>query len=486
MTMDKKTHIAIFPSPGVSHLIPFVEFAKRLVLLHNFHVTCFILTTTDDYSAPSPAKKAILDSLPATIDIIYLPPAVNFDDLPKDSKPASKLSLIITHSLSSLQTLLNSLLISSATNSTPLTAFFADPFGVKALEVARGLNISTFIFFPTNAAVLSLLFHLPMLDKSFSCRFMRDLPDLIKLPGCAPLHGKDVLEPIQDRQSETYKSFLNTSKEVYLTEGIIINSFSGIESEAIKALQANEGMLPIFPVGPIVQIGPTNSNTNGSEYCLSWLDKQPSRSVLYVSFGSGGTLSSDQMTELAFGLEMSGQKFLWVVRKPDNESANAAYLKDSQSQFEAIDVLPQGFLERTKGRGLVVQSWAPQTLVLSHGSTGGFLCHCGWSSTLESIVEGIPLIAWPLFAEQKMNAVMLVDGLEVALRPITVENGIVGRDEIARVVKVLMDPSCEEGKKVRDRMNELKDAAAKALSHDGSSTRALSDLAFTLRSKASN
>ncbi|KAM6557512.1 hypothetical protein CsatB_004531 [Cannabis sativa] len=479
--MNNKTHIAIFPSPGVSHLIPFIEFTKRLLLLHNFHITCFILTTTDDYSAPSPAKKAILDSLPAAIDIIYLPP-VSFDDLPKDSNPELKLSLTITHSLSSLQTELNSLLIS--TNSTPLTAFFADPFGVKALEVARGLNIPTFVFFPTNVAVLSLLFHLPMLDKSFSSRFLRDLPDLIKLPGCAPLHGKDVLEPIQDRQTETYKSFLNTSKEFYLANGIIINSFLGIESEAIKALQANEGMVPIFPVGPIVQIGPTN--TNGAEYCLSWLDKQPSRSVLYVSFGSGGTLSSDQMTELAFGLEMSGQKFLWVVRKPDNESANAAYLKDGQSQFEATDVLPKGFLERTKGQGLVMQSWAPQTLVLSHDSTGGFLCHCGWSSTLESMVKGVPLIAWPLFAEQKMNAVMLVDGLEVALRPIEAENGIVGRDEIARVVKVVMDRSCEEGKKVRERMNEFKDAAAKALSHDGSSTRALSDLAFALRSKKSN
>ncbi|KAF4404369.1 hypothetical protein G4B88_014825 [Cannabis sativa] len=361
--MNNKTHIAIFPSPGVSHLIPFIEFTKRLLLLHNFHITCFILTTTDDYSAPSPAKKAILNSLPAAIDIIYLPP-VSFDDLPKDSNPELKLT------------------------------------------------------------------------------------------------------------------------KFYLANGIIINSFAGIESEAIKALQANEGMVPIFPVGPIVQIGPTN--TNGAEYCLSWLDKQPSRSVLYVSFGSGGTLSSDQMTELAFGLEMSGQKFIWVVRKPDNESPNAAYLKDGQSQFEATDVLPKGFLERTKGRGLVVQSWAPQTLVLSHGSTGGFLSHCGWSSTLESMVEGVPLIAWPLFAEQKMNAVMLVDGLEVALRPIEAENGIVGGDEIARVVKVVMDRSCEEGKKVRERMNEFKDAAAKALSHDGSSTRALSNLAFALRSKASN
>ena len=38
---------------------------------------------------------------------------------------------------------------------------------------------------------------------------------------------------------------------------------------------------------------------------------------------------------------------------------------------------------------------------------------CGWNLILESVQEGVPLIPWSLFAEQKMNAVMLVDGLKV-------------------------------------------------------------------------
>ncbi|XP_062076498.1 hydroquinone glucosyltransferase-like [Humulus lupulus] len=466
--MDHKTHIVIFPSPGISHLIPFIELAKRLVSLHNFHVTCLLLTTTDDCNAPSPAKTAILDSLPAAVDAVFLPP-VSFDDLPEDYSPALKLTLTVTRSLSSLQTVLESQL-------SPLSAFIADPFGFESLEVAKGLNVPSFIFFSTNAMAVSLIVHLPKLDEeAASVRFLRDLPDLVRLPGCVPLHGKDLIEPLQDRESQSYESFLKISKGLYLPEGIIINSFLDMESEAIKALEANEGMPRIFPVGPIVQIG----SSDGSE-CLTWLDQQPCGSVLYVSFGSGGTLSSDQLTELAFGLEMSGQRFLWVARKPNNESSSGAYLKeggDPSQKIESFDYLPDGFLERTKGRGLVVQSWVPQAQVLSHGSTGGFVSHCGWSSVLESVVNGVPLIAWPLYAEQKMNAVMLVDGLQVALRPRAGENGVVGRDEVARAVKVLMEQSCEEGKKVGNRMNELKEAAAMALGKDGSSTRALSDLA---------
>ena len=74
-----------------------------------------------------------------------------------------------------------------------------------------------------------------------------------------------------------------------------------------------------------------------------------------------------------------------------------------------------------------------------------------------------------------MNAVLLAEDLKVALRPKANEKGLVDREEIAKVVKGLMVG--EEGKKVHSRMKDLKDAAEKALSADGSSTKALTDLA---------
>ncbi|TKY66289.1 UDP-glycosyltransferase 72B1 [Spatholobus suberectus] len=200
-------------------------------------------------------------------------------------------------------------------------------------------------------------------------------------------------------------------------------------------------------------------------------------SILYVSFGSGGTLSQNQLNELALGLELSGQKFLWVVRAP-SESANSAYLNSHSD--DPLRFLPYGFIDRsrTKEQGLVVPSWAPQVQVLGHNATGGFLTHCGWNSTLESIMNGVPLIAWPLFAEQGMNAVTLADGLKVALRPKANENGLVGREGVAKVIRRLIE--CEEGREIGRRMQKLKNDAAQTLQEEGSSTKTLIQFAVNL------
>jgi len=93
---------------------------------------------------------------------------------------------------------------------------------------------------------------------------------------------------------------------------------------------------------------------------------------------------------------------------------------------------------------------------------------------LESIVNGIPLIVWPLFAEQRINALMLCEGLKVALRPKVVEgnNGIVKREEIAQVVKSVIIQD-KRGKEIRKRLEEIRIGLMDAMKE---STRTITQL----------
>lgn len=459
--METTPHIAIFPTPGMGHLIPLVQFAKRFTSLHKFTAT-FIIPIGEPLFE---AQKIFLDTLPSGLDYVVLP-QLKLDDLSDDVKAETRMSIMISRSLPSLRDVLKSIMTTKK-----LVTLVVDLFATDAIDIALEFKLPPYIFYPTNAMALSLFLYLPKLDAETSCEY-RDLPGPVQIPGCIPIDGKDLFDPVQDRKNDAYKWVLHHTKNYRLAHGIMVNSFEDLEEGAIKALQ-ELGSPPIYPVGPLVQMDHSSSAADRLD-CMRWLEDQPRGSVLFISFGSGGTLSSKQITELALGLEMSEQRFLWIVRTPNDESANATFF-GIRSKKNPIDFLPEGFIQRTQGQGFVVPNWAPQAQILSHGSTGGFMTHCGWNSILESVVSGVPLIAWPLYAEQKMNAVMLTQGLKVALRPQVGENGLVERVEIATVVKHLMEG--EEGKRLRTRMRDLKEAASRALSNEGSSTKAIAQIA---------
>ncbi|KAK9056141.1 hypothetical protein SSX86_027230 [Deinandra increscens subsp. villosa] len=466
--MEKTPHIALIPSPGMGHLIPLVEFAKRLNNHHNISST-FIIPNDGPLSI---SQLVFLDTLPNGLNYLLLPP-VNFDDLPPTTRIETRISLMVTRSLDSLREAIKSLIVE-----TNMVAVFVDLFGTDAFDVAIELGVPHYLFFPSTAMSLSFSFYLPKLDQMVSCEY-RDLPEPVQIPGCIPVHGKDLIDPVQDRKNDAYKWMLHNAKRYMMAEGIVVNTFKELESGALKALLEDEPGKPrVYPVGPMIQTG-SCSDAEGLD-CLRWLDGQPCGSVLFVSFGSGGTLSTNQLNELAMGLELSEQRFLWVVRRP-NDQPNATFF-DSHGQKNPLGFLPKGFLERTHDKGLVVPSWAPQAQILGHSSTGGFLTHCGWNSVLETVVHGVPVITWPLYAEQKMNALYLTEGLKVGLRPVVGENGIVGRSEIARVVRGLLEG--EEGKAIRSRIGDLKDAAANVLGEDGCSTKTLEQLASKLKHKS--
>ncbi|XP_006837995.2 UDP-glycosyltransferase 73B4 [Amborella trichopoda] len=133
------------------------------------------------------------------------------------------------------------------------------------------------------------------------------------------------------------------------------------------------------------------------------------------------------MKELALGLELSGQPFIWAV-KPPVEYARG-------TEFES-EWLPERFEDwvKEKKQGLIVRGWAPQLTILSHNSVGGFLSHCGWNSTVEALSQGVPIIGWPLGGDQFYNAKLLVEEVGVCVEIGRRREAGVGREEAARVV----------------------------------------------------
>ncbi|CAL5324767.1 hypothetical protein CsSME_00003885 [Camellia sinensis var. sinensis] len=258
-----------------------------------------------------------------------------------------------------------------------------------------------------------------------------------------------------------------------------MGSWEDLESTSLKALRDHKIMrsivkVPVYPIGPLTK--PVEPAGPKSEL-LDWLDKQPSESVIYVSFGSGGTLSAEQIIELAWGLELSQQRFVWVLRPPTEEHGGASYFTSGSGPDGIPDCLPDGFLTRTHNVGVVVPLWAPQLKILSHPSVGGFLSHCGWNSTLESLTNGVPMIAWPLYAEQRMNATMLEEELGVAVKPkVLPTKKVVRRKEIEEMVTSVMESNKHGRKEMKERAKELKNSGKNALSNGGSSYKSMCEV----------
>lgn len=146
----------------------------------------------------------------------------------------------------------------------------------------------------------------------------------------------------------------------------------------------------------------------------------------------------------------------------------------AQAEPDLDSLLPDGFLNRIKERGLVVKSWAPQVDVLSHDSVGGFVTHCGWNSVLESLCAGVPMVAWPLYAEQRLNRIAMVHDMRIALSMDESEDGFVTAAEVQKRVAELM--GSESGNSIREQTIAMKNAAMEALSKGGSSRESLSQL----------
>ncbi|GMH18371.1 hypothetical protein Nepgr_020212 [Nepenthes gracilis] len=477
--------IVMYPSVGITHILPMVELAKFMEHHHPNSFSTTILVTPHPF-ANSAATDAALAKLSATTPSITFHHLTSTQSLPSPPPSPQSPSLFFDLALHNNPFLYHTLETIAKTSSTSgggaIKALIIDFFNTAALDVSATLNIPTYIYFTTSAGALAAVLYMPTLHHTFTKSF-KDFDEEfeVEIPGLVPVPKSHLSNSMSDRSSKFYHHFLQLGRQMPKSKGFIVNTFEMLQERALKALSEGKCVesgttLPIFAVGPLTggsgySGGAGNGNgssNNGSRHeCLSWLDSQPSQSVVFVCFGSMGILPAEQLKEMAVGLEKSGQRFLWVVRTPPVEA-------EDQEEPSLESLLPEGFLERVKDRGHVVRSWAPQFEVLSHDSVGGFVTHCGWNSVLEAVWNGVPMVTWPLFAEQKMNKVFLVADVKLALPLKWSETGFVSAVELEERVRELMDSA--SGKAIRERVTAMKEGARAALSVGGSSVVALDKL----------
>nr|KYP31999.1 Indole-3-acetate beta-glucosyltransferase 1 [Cajanus cajan] len=236
---------------------------------------------------------------------------------------------------------------------------------------------------------------------------------------------------------------------------ILVNTFEALEPEALSVVE-KLNMIPIGPLIPSAFYGkdPSDNSFGGDVFDLTngyveWLEKKKEMSVVYVSFGSYCVLSKAQMEEVARALLDCGRPFLWVVREKE--------------ELEVELELGLG------GKGKIV-TWCSQVEVLSHGAVGCFVTHCGWNSAMESLASGVPMVAFPLWVDQKTNAKLIEDVWKVGVRVDgeVNEEGVVQRERIREGLEVVMG-SGERGEELRKNANKWKDLARDAVKQGGSS-----------------
>ncbi|EXB38050.1 UDP-glycosyltransferase [Morus notabilis] len=454
-TADTKSlypHIALIPSAGMGHLLPFLRIASTL-LSRNCTVT--LITAKPIVSAAESSHiSAFLSQHPQVKH-------VDFQTIQSHNPTADDPFYLQYESITRSAHLLYPLLSSS---SLPFSAIFADFIVASSITpMAAELGIPSYIICTTSIKFFCLIAYLPVLVTD-PAKLGNSSTELI-IPGLTPFPVSSIPPPFKNPNHLFTRCLALNAKALSKAEGIIVNSVDFFEKETLEEIKNGrvlENSLPSFlPIGPLASF---EIKKDKGEY-MSWLDNQPEESVVYVSFGSRTAISRDQIREVSKGLERSGHRFLWVVKSTTI---------DKEDKDELKDLLGRSFLERTMNKGMAVKEWVSQEEILAHTSIGAFVSHCGWNSVIEAARQGVPMVAWPQHGDQKVNAEIVEKaGLGIWERNWgwADQAELVCGEEIGEKIREVM-----EDEKLREKAKKVGEEARKATKIGGKSEKVLKEL----------
>ncbi|POO03544.1 UDP-glucuronosyl/UDP-glucosyltransferase [Trema orientale] len=422
-----KTHILVIPYPAPGHLLPTMDLANQLAM-RGIAITFLVTPKNLPFLQP-------LLSIHPCIETLVLPFPTH-PSIPAGIENMQELPLtFIPDIVSALSQLHDPVLQWFLSHPCPPVAIIDDLFlSCWTNPLAHRLGIRRLGFAP---------FHAYTLDAWWS-RIYKKCDDDINNK-----KAKDYMREIHVANMESW--------------GIVLNSFSELDGEVLDHLKKNVlGHDRAWSIGPLLSFPVKTSPNISADNVMAWLDMcKEDNPVVYVGFGSQINLTGTQMEALANALDRSGVRFIWAVKEP---------MKGVQADDNGV--VPTWFEDRTAGRGLVLRGWVPQAAILRHRAVGSYLTHCGWNSTLEGLLSGVLLLAWPMQADHYVNTKLMVNTLGVAVRVCEGLRTVPDPDELA---KVLAESVCRTWPE-RDRAVELGKVALKSIGPGGSSHIALDAL----------
>ncbi|KAI9120366.1 hypothetical protein K1719_007399 [Acacia pycnantha] len=267
------------------------------------------------------------------------------------------------------------------------------------------------------------------------------IPEVPSLEGCLTTQFMDFISA----QHKFHK----------FSKGSIFNTTRDIEGPYMKFIERIHCTKKHWALGPFNPVVIERKSPQRRHFSLEWLDKQEQNSVIYVSFGTTITFTEEHIKQLAIGLEESDVKFIWVLRDADKGNKFDVQITRDEQYLKRFE-------EKVKGTGLIVRDWAPQLEILNHGSTGGFMSHCGWNSCMESITMGVPMAAWHVHSDQPRNGVLITQVLQVGLmvREWSPRDDLVTSSVVKNAVRRLM--ATKEGDEMRNKAMNLKNVVLKS------------------------
>ncbi|KAA0067358.1 UDP-glycosyltransferase 87A1-like [Cucumis melo var. makuwa] len=425
------THLAALPYPGRGHINALMNFCK-LLFLKNPNILISFIVSEEWLSFLAADPK---------------PPNLHFSTFPNIIPSELGRANDYPGFFRSVNTILESPIHTLLTHlNPPPSIIVADPFLSWAVPLANRLNIPVASFWPMSVTVLSCYYHFNLLEENghFPANLSERGEEIVDyIPGVSHTRLADFPTFFSGDGHEIRDLTFEAARSIDKAQFLISTSVYELEPSVVDVFKL-KCPFPVYTIGPCT---PYFETPNGctDEY-LQWLDSQTDCSVLYISHGSFLSVSSAQMDEIVAGVEASGVRFLWVARGND-------------SRLKGVD----------REMGMVVR-WCDQLKVLCHSAVGGFWTHCGWNSTMEGVFAGVPMLTWPIFLDQVPNRKKIVEDWKVGVRVNAVGgNDLVRREEIAKLVKRFMNSESVEGRKMRNRVSELKDICRRAVVEGGSS-----------------